>query len=90
MHTAFWIKHQQQKRSPMSHETSTDKLVYMANQISKFFASQGEAVAVNGTAEHLKKFWDPRMRASILRHLAAGGHGLDPIARHAVERLQNS
>jgi formate dehydrogenase subunit delta len=72
----------------MSHETSPDKLVYMANQISKFFASQGETVAVSGTAEHLKKFWDPRMRAAILHHLAAGGRGLDPIARQAVEALQ--
>lgn len=74
----------------MSHENSADKLVYMANQISKFFANQGEGAAVNGTAEHLKKFWDPRMRETIRRHLAAGGDGLDPIARHAVERLQNS
>jgi formate dehydrogenase subunit delta len=74
----------------MSHENSAAKLAYMANQISKFFASQGEGVAVRGTAEHIKKFWDPRMREAILRHLAAGGKGLDPIARHAVERLQDS
>ena len=72
----------------MSHEQSSHRLVYMANQISKFFASQGETVAVNGTAEHLKKFWDPRMRAEILRHLAEGGSGLDPVARQAVEALQ--
>jgi formate dehydrogenase subunit delta len=74
----------------MSHENSAEKLVYMANQIGKFFASQGEEVAVSGTAEHIKKFWDPRMRQTILCHLAVGGHGLDPVARHAVERLQNS
>ena len=29
----------------MSHEKSPDKLVYMANQIGKFFASQGRARA---------------------------------------------
>jgi formate dehydrogenase subunit delta len=74
----------------MSHENSPDKLVYMANQIGKFFRSQGEEVAVKGTAEHLKKFWDPRMRAAILRHLAEGGTGLEPVARQAVERLQQS
>lgn len=72
----------------MSHEKSDDKLVYMANQISKFFASQGETVAVSGTAEHLKKFWDPRMRAAIVRHLSEGGSGLNPVARQAVEALQ--
>jgi formate dehydrogenase subunit delta len=72
----------------MSHEKSPDKLVYMANQIGKFFRSQGEEAAVNGTAEHLKKFWDPRMRAAILQHLANGGEGLEPVARQAVEKLQ--
>jgi formate dehydrogenase subunit delta len=72
----------------MLHEKSPEKLVYMANQISKFFRSQGEGAAVKGTAEHLKKFWDPRMRAAILRHLANGGEGLEPVARQAVEQLQ--
>jgi len=68
---------------------SPEKLVYMANQIGKFFRSQGEQAAVKGTAEHLKKFWDPRMRASILQHLANGGEGLEPIAREAVEKLKS-
>jgi len=73
----------------MSHEKSLDKLVYMANQISKFCAGQGDAVAVSGTTEHLQKFWDPRMRAAISRYLAEGGQGLDPVARRAVEHLNN-
>ena len=30
---------------------SLDKLVYMANQIAKFFASQGQERAVTGTAD---------------------------------------
>lgn len=65
-----------------------DKLVYMANQIGKFFASQGSDQAVAGTADHLKKFWDPRMRAAILAHLELGGKGLDPSVRQAVEQLK--
>jgi formate dehydrogenase subunit delta len=67
-----------------------DKLVYMANQISKFFASQGQEQAAAGTADHIKKFWDPRMRSAIIAHLKAGGAGLDPVARTAIERLQES
>ena len=66
---------------------SLDKLIYMANQIGKFFASQGQQQAVAGTADHIKKFWDPRMRAAIFAHLDAGGAGLDPIVREAVEQL---
>jgi formate dehydrogenase subunit delta len=60
----------------------------MANQIGKFFVSQGEDEAIEGIATHLKKFWDPRMRAAILAHLAAGGAGLDPTVRAAVETLR--
>ena len=66
---------------------SPDKLVYIANQIGKFFASQGPQQAVAGTADHIKKFWDPRMRAAILEHLQAGGQGLDPVVRAALGRL---
>jgi formate dehydrogenase subunit delta len=67
---------------------SPDKLVYMANQIGKFFASQGTDKAVAGTAEHIKKFWDPRMRTAIFSHLDMGGAGLDPVPRQAVEVLR--
>jgi formate dehydrogenase subunit delta len=67
---------------------SPDKLVYMANQIGKFFASQGPDAAVAGTAEHIKKFWDPRMRAAIFRHVEAWGQGLEPLVRRAIEQLK--
>jgi formate dehydrogenase subunit delta len=67
---------------------SPDRLVYMANQIGKFFASQGPDEAVAGTADHIEKFWDPRMRAAILAHVEAGGAGLEPLVRQAIERLE--
>jgi formate dehydrogenase subunit delta len=66
---------------------SPDKLVYMANQIGKFFVSQGENKAVPLIADHLTKFWDPRMRKAIIAHLAAGASGLDPAVRKAVATL---
>jgi formate dehydrogenase subunit delta len=69
---------------------SLDKLVYMANQIGKFFASQGSEQAVAGTADHIEKFWDPRMRAAIFAHVDAGGQGLDPSARRAIELLKKA
>ena len=69
---------------------SPEKLSYMANQIARFFASRPEEQAVAGTADHIHLFWDPRMRSQILAHLAAGGEGLDPIARAAIARLKES
>jgi formate dehydrogenase subunit delta len=64
-----------------------NKLVTMANQIGTFFVSQGPGHAVTGTANHLKKFWDPRMRADIIAHWRAGGEGLRPEVSLAVETL---
>ncbi len=66
---------------------SPDRLIYMANQIGKFFHSQGRDHAVAGIAEHVRKFWDPRMRKAILAHLEAGGAGLDPEVREALATL---
>ncbi len=68
--------------------TTEERLVYMANQIGRFFAAQPRDVAVAGVARHLADFWDPRMRQRIRAHLAAGGEGLDPIVREAVASLK--
>src|SRR5262245_51834545 len=70
--------------------SSPDRLVYMANQIGKFFQSQGHDRAVPGIAEHIRKFWDPRMRKAIFAHLDAGGAGLDPNVRDAIAKLRNA
>ena len=68
---------------------SPEKLVMMANQIGKFFTSQPHEDAVAAIADHLKKFWEPRMRAQILAHLDQGGAGLDPPVLKAVQSLEN-
>jgi formate dehydrogenase subunit delta len=67
---------------------TVDKLVMMANQIGKFFVPQRDGDPVAAIADHLQKFWDPRMRAGIIAHLAAGGAGLDGPVREAVGRLK--
>ena len=73
---------------PHIETTGLQRLVYMANQIARFFEVQGPESAVAGCADHLAKFWDPRMRQLIRAHLADGGAGLDPIAREAVAALK--
>lgn len=67
-----------------------EKLVHMANQIGKFFAAQGQEAEIAGVADHLKKFWDPRMRAQIYEHLAKDGGGLDANVRAGIERLRQA
>lgn len=69
--------------------STQDKLVYMANQIGTYFKSQPSATAAAGVADHIQKFWDPRMRKGIFAHLDAGGEGLDPLVIEALGRLRS-
>ncbi len=64
---------------------SPDKLAYMANQIGKFFMSQKREDGVASIADHLTRFWDPRMRKDLLAHLDEVK--LDPMVRKAMEQL---
>lgn len=57
----------------MQHED----MVRMANQIASFFNGSGPEAAVKDAADHINKFWDPRMRAVLIAHLERGGEGLD-------------
>lgn len=66
---------------------AADKLVAMANQIGKFFSTQRGIDPAEAIADHLRKFWEPRMRAAIVAHLAEGGAGLEGPVREAVSRL---
>ena len=77
---------------PKIHVSTTEKLVYMANQIASFFVSQGrEEQAVTGAADHIKSFWDPSMRRGIFAHLDAnGGEGLSPVALKAIQKLRQA
>ena len=66
----------------------TERLVTMANDIATFFAAEPDrTAAVEATANHLRRFWAPRMRREIVAHHRAGGAGLGEIAREAVGRL---
>lgn len=67
---------------------SHDKLAYMANQIGKFFAHQSDDQAVAAIHDHLRKFWDPRMRRQIVADLDTAL--LDPRVKRAVEQLRDA
>jgi len=47
-----------------------NKLVRMANDIATFFdADTDRAARLAGISGHIKRFWDPRMRLALFRHL---------------------
>lgn len=66
---------------------SPEHMVHMANQIAQFFAAYPRDEAIAGVADHIRKFWDPRMRKQILAYVAEGGAGLHELALEAVRRL---
>lgn len=65
----------------------TENLVNMANDIADFFHGAEPGNAARSVAEHLRRFWDPRMRKAIIAHHAEGGAGLSDVARAAVGLL---
>ncbi|PSJ56943.1 formate dehydrogenase subunit delta [Kumtagia ephedrae] len=64
------------------------KIVRMANQIGTFFESKKHDEGVHGVAEHINKFWEPRMRRHFFEVVDAGGEGLKPIVLEAAQQIR--
>ena len=67
-----------------------DLLIKMANEITAFW--EGEAttqeVAVKEVASHVRRFWEPRMRAQMFTYLEQRqGAGLSETALKAMTQL---
>jgi formate dehydrogenase subunit delta len=49
---------------------NADNLIVMANQIGGFFETMPDRrEALSDIAGHLKRFWEPRMRRSLLAYI---------------------
>jgi formate dehydrogenase subunit delta len=65
-----------------------EHLVQMANDIGNFFrAEPAREDAIAGIANHISRYWTPRMRQKIAAH---GEAGLDELPREALRRLAQS
>jgi formate dehydrogenase subunit delta len=60
----------------------------MANQIAVAFQAYPQEQAVNETANHIKSFWDPRMRKQLAELMAKDASGLNPVALAAGKKLE--
>jgi formate dehydrogenase subunit delta len=65
-------------------------LVTMVNEIAAFFAGEDPGKAAENVANHLRRYWDPRMRRQITEHAGHGGEGLSPVARAGVELISRA
>ncbi|MEU6275957.1 formate dehydrogenase subunit delta [Streptomyces populi] len=62
----------------------------MANDIAANLGHLPEESAVEAVADHIGRFWDPRMRSRLLAHADAGAEGLHPLVIAAVPLLHGS
>ena len=70
-----------------------DRLVAMVNDISAFFAGESGPDAPAAVADHLRRFWEPRMRAEIVaayRDNPGALKNLSEIGRNAIGQLHDA
>jgi formate dehydrogenase subunit delta len=65
-----------------------DKLLKMADQIiANMSYTDDKAVVAAQVADHLNRFWDPRMRIALREHAAQHGDELQALLLDVVSRL---
>jgi formate dehydrogenase subunit delta len=66
---------------------NAEKLIKMANQIGMFFSAMPDREqAIDDTAGHLRRSWEPRMRRELFNHIDANGtNGLSDIMLEVVK-----
>ncbi len=71
-----------------------DLLIKMTNEIGEFFSgadANDAQAAARDVANHLKRYWEPRMRAQMLKYYEdRGGAGLSDLAKNAVGLLHEA
>ncbi len=69
-----------------------NNLIKMANQIGDFFSAMPDAEqAKQDIADHMQRFWEPRMRQNLMSYLDQHGDAqLKPMVRDAMVLLKES
>lgn len=65
-----------------------DHLIKMANEITSFWEGEAGEKAAKEVAAHLRRYWEPRMRAQMITYYEERqGAGLSEVAKQAVALL---
>ncbi len=67
---------------------TTSPQVRMVNDIAVQFHSRPPEKAVEWIADHMRKFWDPRMRAELVKRAASDPDSFEPLALRAARILE--
>ncbi|GIG88386.1 formate dehydrogenase subunit delta [Plantactinospora endophytica] len=71
----------------MTTHTGMSPQVRLANEIAVHFHHQPPEQAATAIAEHIRAFWDPRMRTELLQRAESEPDALDPRALAAARLL---
>jgi formate dehydrogenase subunit delta len=67
-----------------------ESMVYNANQIALYFAGFPREEAIAGVQDHIRKFWERRMKDQLIDYIAKGGKGLHELVLEAAKRMEVS
>jgi len=70
--------------------STADRLVYMAHQIARNMGGSGEEQTARAVADHLIRFWDPRMKDQIIAIARTHQVPLSPTVARAIAYLSES
>lgn len=59
-------------------------MIRMANQIAAYFEAYPRIEALEGIANHIRNFWNPRMRKQLVEYIDGGAEGLSPLVTAAI------
>jgi formate dehydrogenase subunit delta len=63
-------------------------LIKMANNIGAFFKSEPDRdLAIQGVEQHIRNFWEPRMRQQIIAYMQTDGSELLDIVAEAIKNI---
>ncbi|OBF33861.1 formate dehydrogenase [Mycobacterium sp. ACS1612] len=68
--------------------TNAPAEIKMINNIAAHFGYLRDEQAANAVADHIRRFWDPRMKQRLLLLAASDTEDLDPIAATAAGLLR--
>ncbi|PRX44613.1 formate dehydrogenase subunit delta [Prauserella shujinwangii] len=71
------------------HTTAISPQIRLANEIAVQFPHLPPEEAAEAIAKHIRQFWDPRMKAELLRRMDAESTALDPKALAAARLLRD-
>lgn len=72
----------------MSASDAGIKLAQMAGQIAEFFRPYPDEDAIAAIADHINKFWNPRMRAALVAGFGPDDPALAPRVGKALARIR--